>query len=945
MFLSRNWMQVVLAWAVAAFATATVVVAVQNAKLEADLRDVQEKIDIYKELDVRPTLQRERRDDIIDYRLPTALLPKHYELYWHPDLDTGTFTGQEKITIDVVEATNQIILHSYLLDVTNVYVLNREVVEYVLEVERQLLIITLTEDLVVDSSITLGILFNGNMTDKLVGLYSSTYKSEAGDQRNISSTQFEPVYARQAFPCFDEPAMKATFAITVVHPTGSYHAVSNMKLSESNYLGEYTEAIFESTVSMSTYLVCIIVSDFASKSTTVNANGIGEDFSMEAFATPHQLNKVDFALEFGAAVTEYYIQYYNVPYPLTKLDMAAIPDFSSNAMEHWGLVTYRETALLYDESYSSTSNKQSIASVLAHEIAHQWFGNLVTMKWWNDIWLNEGFARYMQYKGVNAVYPDWGMLEQFQIIALHPVMVYDAKLSSHPIVQEVESPAEISAIFDTISYEKGGSVIRMLENLVGSEKFEEAVTNYLVKYQFENTVTDDFLSEVDLVTDFDVKLLMRTWTEQMGYPVLNVSRGDAGFLITQQRFLSNKASYEEAPEDSEFQYRWSVPVTYTIDAWEDDNVESFVFPYDNDTAEIALDVDVQWIKLNVHQLGYYRVNYEDSLWDALIKQLIADPARFDVADRSHLLNDAFAVADASQLSYKVPLEMTAYLGQERDFAPWYVAAEKLKALQRSLMFNEGYVSYLTYARTLVDSVYQEVGWSVDANNHLNNRLRVSILSAACSLGLPDCLDQAAQSFNTWLQNPTAANRPAPDLREIVYYYGMQQSTSNSDWDKLFELFLEETDASEKLKLMYGLAGVQDAQLLFNFLVLASDESIVRSQDYFTCVQNIAGNPVGEPVVWDYYREQWPQLSARFGLTNRNFGRLIAQITKSFASQVKLEELQQFYAKYPESGAGANSRLEAVETIKYNIEWLKQNSGDISDWLSGTSVPLTKENRL
>lgn len=175
-------------------------------------------------------------------------------------------------------------------------------------------------------------------------------------------------------------------------------------------MGDYTEAIFESTVSMSTYLVCVIVSDFASQATTVKANGIGEDFSMEAYATSHQIEKVEFALEFGAAVTEYYIQYYQVAYPLTKLDMAAIPDFNSNAMEHWGLVTYRETALLYDESYSSTWNKQSIAGVLAHEIAHQWFGNLVTMQWWNDIWLNEGFARYMQYKGVDAVHSDWGMV-------------------------------------------------------------------------------------------------------------------------------------------------------------------------------------------------------------------------------------------------------------------------------------------------------------------------------------------------------------------------------------------------------------------------------------------------------------------------------------------------------------------------------------------------------
>ncbi|XP_052840444.1 glutamyl aminopeptidase [Drosophila gunungcola] len=924
MFLSGYWLQVVLSWALVALATANVVV-------EKDLKGVQDKIDNF----------RTKREDTINYRLPTALVPSHYELYWHPDLITGNFTGQLKIRIKVVAATNQIILHSYLLDITSVYVLNREVEKFELEDERQLLIITLTEELPVDATITLGILFNGQMKDKLVGLYSSTYQSEAGDKRTISTTKFEPTYARQAFPCFDEPALKATFAITVVHPSGAYHAVSNMQQTESNYLGDYTEAIFETSVSMSTYLVCIIVSDFASKSTTVKANGIGEDFSMQAYATSHQVDKIDFALEFGAAVTEYYIQYYKVPYPLTKLDMAAIPDFSSNAMEHWGLVTYRETALLYDDSYSSTVNKQSIAGTLAHEIVHQWFGNLVTMKWWNDIWLNEGFARFMQYKGVNAVHSDWGMLEQFQILALQPVLVYDAKLSSHPIVQKVETPDEIVAIFDTISYEKGGSVIRMLETLVGADKFEEAVTNYLVKYQFSNTETDDFLSEVDaLVADLDVKKLMLTWTEQMGYPVLNVSKVAAGFLVTQQRFLSNPASYEEAPADSAYGYRWSVPITYV---GQDGSEGSVIYDYNVDQVGIAYNADVQWIKLNVRQTGYYRVNYDESLWTLLIQELKSNPNSFDIADRAHLLNDAFALADASQLSYRVPLEMTAYLAQERDFVPWYVAANKLISLHRSLMFSEGYVSFLTYARSLLTGVYDEVGWTVDANNHLKNRLRVSILSAACALGVPDCLEQAAQRFNAFLQNPTS--RPSPDLREIVYYYGMQQSTSQANWEQLFRIFAAETDASEKLKLMYGLSGVQDSQLLFNFLSLAGDESIVRSQDYFTCVQYIAANPVGEPVTWEFYREHWPQLSARFGLNNRNFGRLIAQITANFRSAVKLEEVQQFYTKYPESGAGANPRLEAVETIKYNIEWLARNRADINDWLSGTAAPLTKKNPL
>ncbi|XP_032306951.1 glutamyl aminopeptidase [Drosophila ananassae] len=935
-FLTSYWLQVVLSWAVVAFATATVVVAVQNAKLEQDLRDVQDKIDIFENLN-RDGQSRVKREDSIDYRLPTSAVPTHYDVYWHPDLETGNFTGQEKISITVVEATSQIVLHAHLLEITSVftYTNNLQVESYELDEERQFLIVNLSTELAENATFTLGILFNGQMKDKLVGLYSSTYQNEAGNQRTISTTKFEPTYARQAFPCFDEPALKATFVITVAHPTGSYHAVSNMRqASDPTNQGEYSETLFETSVAMSTYLVCIIVSDFSSKSTTVNANGIGNDFSMEAFATSHQIDKVDFALDFGAAVTEYYIQYYNVPYPLPKLDMAAIPDFSSNAMEHWGLVTYRETALLYDSSSSSTANKQSIAAVLAHEIAHQWFGNLVTMEWWNDIWLNEGFARFMQYKGVHAVHSDWGMLEQFQILALHPVMVYDAKLSSHPIVQQVDTPDEITAIFDTISYEKGGSVIRMLEHLVGSDKFEEAVTNYLTKYQFANTVTDDFLSEVAaVVTDFDVKLLMRTWTEQMGYPVLNVSRTETGFLVTQQRFLSNPASYAEAPNDSEFQYKWSVPITYKLGSSSETEDGSGIFYYNEDSYSIPADSN-QWIKLNYHQYGMYIVNYEEILWNLLIQQLTSSLSNFEVADRAHLLNDAFALADANQLSYRIPLEMTGYLGSEREFVPWYVAANKLTSLHRSLMYSEGYVTFLAYARSILNGVYNEVGWTVDADNHLRNRLRVSVLSAACALGLPDCLQQAAQRFNSFLENPTT-NRPSPDLRQLVYFYGIQQSTSQSTWEQVFTLFTEESDASEKSKLMEGLAAAQDPQWLFEYLKRAENESIVRSQDYFTCVQAIAANPVGEPVVWEYYREQWPQLTARFGLNNRSFGRLIAQITKNFASTIKLEEVQHFFEKYPDSGAGANSRLEAVETIKYNIEWLSSNRDDINNWLNGT----------
>ncbi|XP_073818650.1 aminopeptidase A-like [Musca autumnalis] len=868
----------------------------------------------------------------IDYRLPTAIKPTLYDLYLHPDVKTGKFSGQEVITVTVVEATQQIILHSHKLQISSVYTSsgNVKVASYEFDTERDFLIVNMESQLTAGSSMRLGIIFEGDMLGKIVGLYSSSYSTPNNEKRYIATSQFEPTYARQAFPCFDEPNMKAQFRITLVTPTGdNYHALSNMNVESTTFLDDYTEVNFATSVQMSTYLAVFLISDFASTTRTVNAE-YGDNFDIRIFATEHQLSKTTFAADTAAAVTEYFIRNYKVEYPLPKLDMAAIPDFSSNAMENWGLVTYREAALLYDRSMSSTWNKQRVAAVIAHELAHMWFGNLVTMNWWSDLWLNEGFARFMEYKAINTINPDWGLPDQFLLHALHSVMKFDSTPVSHPIVQTVETPDEINEIFDTISYEKGASVIRMLEDIVGVEKFEEAVTNYLTKFKYKNAVTDDFLTEVaNTNPGFDVKSMMRTWTEQMGLPVINVKRASlTTFEVTQKRFFSNAEDYENTYNDSEFNYKWTIPLTYFYDT--DSTVRRTWFNYDQSSVTVVVPIDSKWLKLNSHQVGYYRVNYEDDMWREIISAMVATPDKFDISDRAHLLNDVFALADASQITYDIALDMTKYLEKEYDFVPWYVAATKLQALQGNLMQTEVYMDYLLYARALISKVYQEVTWNVDEDNHLRNRLRVSVITAACSLGLPDCLDQAATRFTAFLADPT--NKPEPDLREVVYYYGMQRIGKQQQWDELWRIFVAEENASEKLKLMYGLAGIREPWILKSFIDLAWNEEYVRSQDYFTCIQYIAANPVGEPIVWEFIRENWSTLATRFGLNDRYLGRTIPAITERFTTETKYEEMTEFFGKYPEAGAGTTSRKQALENVKYNINWLKNNLKDVENWL-------------
>ncbi|XP_016947727.2 glutamyl aminopeptidase [Drosophila biarmipes] len=970
MIVTAKLVAIGLSLALTAFTVSTIVLAVQKSNLQSDLRDAQEKLDLLEAgftstaaptpsttASPGPTLGPEPTaepgttappyptaaspgtttppEEKIDYRLPGNLVPTHYDLYLFPNIETGEFSGQETITITVVEATDKIVLHSLNLNISSVSIMNTgsetlEILGTTVDSVREFLIIHLSEQLPQGREVRLHIGFEGSMANKIVGLYSSSYLKEDETRKWIATSKFEPTYARQAFPCFDEPALKAEFTITLVHPSGEdYHALSNMNISTTVNQGAFQEVTFTKSVPMSTYLACFIVSDFTSKQVAIDTKGIGETFTMSVYATPEQLDKVDLSVTIGKGVIEYYIDYFQIAYPLPKLDMAAIPDFVSGAMEHWGLVTYRETSLLYDAETSSASNKQRIASVIAHEFAHMWFGNLVTMNWWNDLWLNEGFASFIEYLGVDAVYPEWKMRDQFIVGTLHAVLTLDGTLGSHPIIQTVENPDQITEIFDTITYSKGSSLVRMLEDFLGETTFRQAVTNYLNEYKYSTAETGNFFAEIDkLELGYNVTDIMLTWTVQMGLPVVTIEKvSDTEYKLTQKRFLSNPNDYDADHEPSEFNYRWSIPITYTTSA--ESVVQRAWFYHSQSEITITVPSAVQWIKFNFDQVGYYRVNYDTDLWTALADQLVAQPSSFSAGDRASLLNDAFALADSTQLPYETAFELTRYLSKEADYVPWSVAASRLTSLKRTLYYTSSYAKYKKYATALIEPIYTDLTWTV-GEDHLDNRLRVTALSAACSLGLESCLSEAGEQFNTWLAKPE--DRPKADVRETVYYYGIQSVGSQEVWDAVWKLFVNETDASEKSKLMYGLSAITTPWILQRYIDLAWNEEYVRGQDYFTCLTYISANPAGESLVWDYVRENWQRLVDRFGLNERYLGNLIPSITARFSTQTKLEEMEQFFAKYPEAGAGTAARVRALETVKNNIVWLAENLEGVDAWL-------------
>ncbi|XP_017104425.2 glutamyl aminopeptidase isoform X1 [Drosophila bipectinata] len=885
----------------------------------------------------------------LGFRLPKQLKPSKYRLHLRPDLDKKIYSGNISISLQVLEPISFIPVHTDRLNVSTVEVQHLDDsgaplknITPVLTFEHPEFEYWVTEfEQPLDvGNYSLSLNFTGSLTERITGMYQSAYQDKLKNRtRSIVSTKFEPTYARSAFPCFDEPALKAQFTITVARPTGDeYHVLSNMPVDSEYVNGDLTEVTFQETVPMSTYLAAFVVSDFAYKTTTVE----GTSIELRVYAPPAQIEKAQYALEAGASVTAYYIDYFNISYPLPKLDLVAIPDFVSGAMENWGLVTFRETALLYDEASSSSVNKQRVAVVVAHELAHQWFGNLVTMNWWSDLWLNEGFASFVEYKGVTQMHPEWDMDNQFVIEELHPVMTIDSTLASHAIVKAIESPAEITEYFDTITYSKGAALVRMLENLVTEEKLKNATSRYLRRHIYSTATTEDYLTAIEEEEglDFDVKLIMQTWTEQMGLPVVEVEKTGFTYKLTQKRFLANEDDYAAEAEASSFNYRWSIPITYQSSL--NSEVQSTIFNYNDNEVTVTLPGEVNWIKFNKDQVGYYIVNYPVDTWASLLNALKTTQDSFSTADRANLLHDANVLAAAGQLPYSTALDLSTYLENEQNYVPWSVGTSSLASLRNRLYYTDLYSNFTTYARKLLTPIVEKVTFTV-GTDHLENRLRIKVLSSACSLGHESSLQQATTLFNQWLASPET--RPSPDVRDVVYYYGMQQVNTEAVWDQLWKLYLEETDAQEKLKLMSALCATQVPWLLRRYINWAWDESNVRRQDYFTLLGYISQNPVGQSLVWDYVRENWEQLVERFGINERTLGRLIPTITARFSTQTKLEEMEQFFAKYPEAGAGTAARQQALETVKANIKWLTLNKESVGTWLANYVDQSAVTNRI
>ncbi|XP_061175207.1 glutamyl aminopeptidase-like [Saccostrea echinata] len=872
-------------------------------------------------------------------RLPRYVMPIHYDITLYPDIYNGHgwFYGNESVEIQIYKDTKYILIHKNYMNITSTS-LRKKSDDSTIEIkntfyyeQNQFWVIETRQSLLNGSSVILDLSFDGSLTRAIVGFYKSKYvNSITKETRYLATSKFEPVDARRAFPCFDEPNIKANFTVHLVHQDG-YTALSNMPEEKTEpWTHDSTLKItsFQESVKMSTYLVCFIVCDFKYLERTTKFGT-----KVRTFATPDRYNQTEFSLEVAIKSMELYQDLFNVSYPLPKQDMIAIPDFVSGAMEHWGLITYRETNILYDPQEASPANKQRVAVVVAHEISHQWFGNIVTMDWWDDLWLNEGFASFMEYLGANVSEPTWEMMEQFVTEDVQPVMVVDSVTSSHPIVVNVNNPNQINEVFDSISYSKGSAIIGMLEAVMGQDKFFLGVGNYLKAFKWGNAKTDDLWNELNKVNTggFGVKDMMDTWTRQMGFPYINVTMQTQGsktiVSATQSRFLADKSTVFN-PSESPFGYKWYVYLDYMLSGggsghfWINRTQDQVTF-------DVAATFDSSgWIKFNRLQKGFYRVNYPENMWSRFSSQLQTDNSKFSNVDKAGLIDDAFNLARAGYIEYSTPLNLIKFLDTELNHLPWESAYSGISYITEMLQTGASFSLFRDFILKKSRPVLTQIGWD-DTGNHLQKLMRVNLISLTCGMGDKDCLNNATNKFRKWLDQGESVT---PNIRSIVYKYGMQNGGSPEDWDKMWNKYKTETVPQEQIKLLYGMSKTPTVWLLVRYLEYTKREDMVRSQDFFTVVQYIAQNPVGNKLVWDWVRSNWEYLVDRFTTYSRSLGRLVPRVISNFNTEFELQQVEAFFTKYPDAGAGARGRQNAIESIKANIQWKKNNEKKITDWL-------------
>lgn len=633
------------------------------------------------------------------------------------------------------------------------------------------------------------------------------------------------------------------------------------------------------------------------------------------------------ALDESIRILDYLNEYYGVRYPLPKLDHVALQDFAAGAMENWGAITYRERILLFDPATSSAQTRQNIVDVIAHETAHMWFGDLVTMAWWEDLWLNESFASWMGTKAAAALHPEWKEWTQFLQLDTARGLALDALRSSHPIEVPVKDPAEIREIFDDISYSKGASILRMLEHFLGEASFRRGVRNYLKAHAYENARTEDLWRALGSASGQPVGALMGTWTRQTGFPLLNakVARkaGRAELTLSQSRFL-----YTHVLGPAKDRTRWKVPVR-VVRAGSRKPV-SFLMQKAKESRPLGPSrrpPDRDWVKVNAGQTGFYRVNYPREEWDRLRRAVAS--GELGAEDRLGLQNDAHALMRAGYLPATTLLKLTSAYRDEDDATAWRSIADSLHDFE-TLIADESYLErFDAYGRDLMGAAGSRVGWDPKpGEGHLDALKRSTVLGRLGHHEDPRALAEAANRFARYLKEPASLH---PDLRGVVYSL-VAQRADEATYETLWDLERKAALQEEQVRLLVALTHPRDETLLRETLRRSLTDA-VRSQDAVVVITSVATSrpSLGRDLAWDFIKENWDELYRRYAESGFLIRRLV-QTAQAFTTAEAAKDVERFF-RGREAPEVRRAVQQAVEKIRVNAAWKKRNGKQLAEWFA------------
>nr|CAD7575715.1 unnamed protein product [Timema californicum] len=909
-----------------------------------------------------------------NYRLPTHIIPYHYNVVLKPNLDDDTFQ----------------VGHRYRLHLN----------------------------------------YKGYHREDMAGFYRSYYYKN-GVKRWLASTQFQPTSARRAFPCFDEPGLKAIFKVSIGVDSGR-HALANMPVESIDMNEEPGIAWYhfqETPMPISTYLIAFVVSDFTNLS---SSDGFYSTWQREA-----AVGQAQYSIEVTPRLMTALEAYTGLEYFLPKLDQVAVPDFDAGAMENWGLITYREIYILYQERVSRAMDKQNVATIIAHELAHKWFGNLVSPKWWKYLWLNEGFATFFEYFTTASVETSWRLDHQFVPSAVQSALSSDSLQSSHPMTVDVGSPNEISAIFSTVSYSKvhpteirtlispssavklnttsalanyateaAGSVIRMIEHCLTPEIFRKGISQYVASHG-NQTAEPDYLfralqeqyeNEVES-PGFDVKTVLDTWSTQKGYPVITVTLGtrllnqttcselyrnstrtkwnhldsmsktvldtwstQKGYpvitvtrnysqgqtIVRQERFLRNMS---ESPTDTH-DYKWWVPLTYTTQSQLDFNTTTAKTWLEASQDSSLVDVSAasnEWILFNIQETGFYRVNYDARNWALLTNYLNSESfTNIHVLNRAQLLDDAFNLARAGILNYGTALSLTKYLSRETDYIPWYSALTGFNYINRRIrgMSEYDHHTFKKYILKLFEHVQGSLGYDeLEIDSHTTKINRNLIMSWLCNYEVKSCTDYATREFAALMNDPDSYYI-SPNLKSVVYCNGLRFG-GEEEWDFLWNRYLNHNVNTEQVIILGVLGCTKNETLAHRYLrKTISANSSIRSQDQYRIYSSVNNNHYGIEHSISFLEENYREIYEFNNNSTSSIVSVISGISGSISSQEEVDRLKQFISDVVAQEFGVNvatSALNSLRTAENNLVWLNTYGSTIIDLDQTTGLSTTYRN--